>query len=228
MHLVLDLCQHLEKFALYVHGYCLRWEAEEQFVGAVAVVFCQSGNRNRQVKLAFGDFPHHVHLPFTTIGDDEVGQGLLFLHHAAVSPSDHLLHGRVVVGTDHGFDIIFPIVLPRGLHTFIYDAAGNGVGARDVAVVETFYLVGQLLHAQKLLQLFHQSCLLLFRIQFFGLFQPVKLILLAIHLRNFEQMLLVAALWDKELSILDLPIHLEGDNDFLGLTVEAFPDFGYG
>ena len=69
MHLVLDLCQHLEKFALYVHGYCLRWEAEEQFVGAVAVVFCQSGNRNRQVQLAFGDFPHHVHLPFTTIGD---------------------------------------------------------------------------------------------------------------------------------------------------------------
>ena len=45
VHLVLDVCQQPEQFAVRLHSNHLRRKSIQQFVGAVAVVFCQSGDR---------------------------------------------------------------------------------------------------------------------------------------------------------------------------------------
>ena len=88
----------------------------------------------------------------------------------------------MVVRTGYSLDIVFAIVFPGGLHSLIDNAACDCISARDVRIVEAFYLVRQLRQLQLFLQFPHQSGLLLLGIQLLCLFQPVELVLLCIHL----------------------------------------------
>ena len=89
-------------------------------------------------------------------------------------------------------------------------------------------MVGHLGKLQTLLQFLHQASLFLLRIQFFSLFQTVKLVLFAVHLREVEQVALVAPLGYGEGDIGELPVHLKRHDYLFGLAAKALPDFGYG
>ena len=85
-------------------------------------------------------------------------------------------------------------------------------------------MIRQFFELQFLLQFLHQARLLLFGIEFFGLLQAIELILLAVHLAQLQQMLLVAALRHEELRIVQRPLHLERHNNLLRLALESLPD----
>ena len=92
VHLVLYLGEHFEEFAFHIESDCLCGPPEQQFVGAVAVVFGQSRNGYIEFQFSFHHLSHHIHLPLAAIGDDEVGEGRLLFCHADVAPPHHLLH----------------------------------------------------------------------------------------------------------------------------------------
>ena len=101
----------MKQFTVGLQAYHLCREAKQQFVGAVAIVLCESGYGNIEVQLVFYHFPNDVHLSLAAIRDDEVGQRGLLVYHASVSPSHHLLHRSVIVGADNGLDVVFPVIL---------------------------------------------------------------------------------------------------------------------
>ena len=136
--------KHVEEFALDVECHHLRREAKKEFVGAVAVVFGQSRNGDRQLQFAFHHLAHYVHLPNATIRDDEIWQRCLLLYHATVTATHHFLHRSVVVRPRHRADIILPIVPFRGLHALENHASCHGIAARNIAIIEAFYLIRQL------------------------------------------------------------------------------------
>lgn len=73
VHLVLQACEHMEEFAIGIDADGHRRIAKEQFVGAMAVVFGESGNGNLQAKFALDDLTNHRHLTLSTIGYNQVG-----------------------------------------------------------------------------------------------------------------------------------------------------------
>lgn len=104
------------------------------------------------MQLFLYDLSDDVHLAFTAISDDKVGEGSVLLNHATVAPSDDLLHRRIVVGSRNGLDVVFTVVFSRGFHTFVDDASCHGIGAGDVRVIETFYLIRQFWQPQFVLE----------------------------------------------------------------------------
>ena len=178
------------------------------------------------MQFVFYHLSYHLHLSLSTVGDDEVGQGSAFLHHSSVASTHHFLHRSVVVRSFHRLYVVFAIVLFRRFHALEHHAASYRIRTRNVGVVEAFYLIGQFRKLQLLLQFLHQSCLFLLWIELFSLLQSVELILLAVHFAKFEQMFLVASLRNEELCLVQLPLHIERNDDFLGLAIEAFAYFG--
>ena len=81
---------------------------------------------------------------------------------------------------------------------------------------------------QRCLQFFHQPCLPLLRVEFFTLLQPVHLVLLAVHFREFEQMFFLSSLRNGVLCPFDVPFDVDGYDDFLRRATESFSDFRYG
>ena len=104
----------------------------------------------------------------------------------------HLFHRGVVVRTLDGLDIIVFIVAFRGLHRLEDHTGGHRIRTRDIRVVEALDLIGQFGQVEFVLQFLHQTGLLLFGIQFLGLFQTVELILFAVHNREVEQGFFIA------------------------------------
>ena len=92
VHLVLYLRKYSEQFAVCLYGYGGRWVAIQQFVGAVAVVFGQSCDSYLQVQFVLHHASHHAHLSLSSIGDNQVGQWFILLHHSCVASSHHLFH----------------------------------------------------------------------------------------------------------------------------------------
>ena len=95
----------------------------------MAVVFGESGDWNIKIQLIANDLPDNVHLTYSAVGYDEVGQGSAFFHHAAVTSAHHLLHRGVVVRPCDGLYIVFPIVLLARFHALEYHAGGHGIAA---------------------------------------------------------------------------------------------------
>ena len=75
MHLVLYLREEFEHETLYRHADRFGREAEQEFRSPVFPVFCQPGYRNVQVQFVLDHFAYDFHLPLSTVGDDQVGQG---------------------------------------------------------------------------------------------------------------------------------------------------------
>ena len=198
MHLDLDLCQHMKKFAVHLQRYMDGWEAVEQFVGAVTVVFGEAGNGDIKVQFVLDYLSDDLHLALTTICDDKVGEGLFFFHQTGIATMYHFLHRSIVVRPLNGLDVIVLVVTFRGLH-FLEDHTGcNGVCTRYIRVVEALDMEGQFRQMKFVLKLLHQTGLLLLRIEFFCLLQAVELILFPVHDRQVEQCLFIAALGNGE------------------------------
>ena len=89
-------------------------------------------------------------------------------------------------------------------------------------------MVGELGQLQLGLQLLHQACLLLLRVELFSLFEPVKLVLTAVHFRQLEQMALVAALRHCEGDVAELPRQLERHYHFARRALETLANLGNG
>ncbi len=145
----------------------------------------------------------------------------MLLNHAAVAASDDLLHRRIVVGSRNGLDIVFAVVFSRGFHTFVDDASCHCISAGDVRVIETFYLIRQFLQSQFVLEFLHQPRLFLLWIKLLSLLQPVEFILFGVHLRQFQEVMLIAALWDENLRVFDFKVEFEGHNYLFCRTPEA-------
>ena len=73
VHLVLNAGEHVEKFAICFNTNDLRRISKEKFVGAMAVVFGESGDRNLEPEFVFHHLAHHRHLALSAVSDDEVG-----------------------------------------------------------------------------------------------------------------------------------------------------------
>ena len=82
VHFILYLGHEPEHRAVCLHANDDRREAEQQFVGAMAVVFSQSGDGDAQSEFVFHHFAYHLHLSPSAVRDDEVGQFALFRHGA--------------------------------------------------------------------------------------------------------------------------------------------------
>lgn len=70
VHLVLYLRQNMEQFGVGLQRDSLRRIAVEQFVGAVAIVLCKSGNGYVQSQFALHNLSHDAHLSQSTVGDN--------------------------------------------------------------------------------------------------------------------------------------------------------------
>ena len=81
---------------------------------------------------------------------------------------------------------------------------------------------------KSLLNLLHQSDSLLFRIQFFRLFQFVKSVLLAVHFAQIQQRFFVTPLRYGQGHPLDAYVYWCFKDDFIGLAIHFFPDLQYG
>ena len=158
-----------------------RRKSVKQFRSAVSAVFGKSGNGNTQMKFVLDNFTNDLHLSFSTIGDDEVGQGRTFFDKACVAASDNFLHGGIIIGSFYGFNIKFAIVLFAGLTHFEYHAGGYGIRALDVGIIKTFDVGGHFLHVELVLYFFQDAYFLLLGIQLVRLFQAVYFILFYIH-----------------------------------------------
>ena len=138
VHLVLYLREEFEHEALHRHTDCLGREPEKELRCPVFTVFCQSGNRDVQVKLVLDHFTYDFHLPLSTVGNDQIGQGRFFFYGALVTTAYDLFHGGVVIRADNRFDVIFPVIFLRWFRHFEDDTRSHRVAPLYVRVVETF------------------------------------------------------------------------------------------
>ena len=122
MYFILYLRQDLEQFAFDVQADGLRGKPVEEFVGTVAVVFGKAGDGDVQVELVLDDRSYDLHLPFSAVGDDEVGEGSALFLHPAVASSYDFLHGGIVIRTGYGLDVVLAVVFPGGFHALVDDA----------------------------------------------------------------------------------------------------------
>ena len=125
-------------------------------------VFGQSGYGDIQMKFVLYHFSHHFHLPLSTVGNDEVGQGGTFLYGTAIPAAYHLFHrgveevvhalemcdgdafrqfGLLIVGSGHSLDDVFPVLLLAWFRLFENDAGGHRVRALNIGIIETFDVV---------------------------------------------------------------------------------------
>ena len=104
-------------------------------------VFGKTGNGYGEMQF-FHNLSYGFHLPFSTVGNDQVGKSALFVYGALITSSDHFFHGCIVVRSFYRFDNVFPVVLFGWFNLFEYYAGGYGIRSLNVGVVETFYLKG--------------------------------------------------------------------------------------
>ena len=152
----------------------------------------------------------------------------MLVGHALIAAAHYLLHRRIIVGSDDGLDVVFAVFLLGRAHALEHHATRHGVGARDIGVVETLDVVGELGQLQLGLQLLHQARLLLLRVELFSLFEPVKLVLTAVHFRQLEQMALVAPLRHGEGDVAELPRQFERHYYFACRALKTLANLGNG
>ena len=104
-------------------------------------VFGQSGYGDIQMKFVLYHFSPRFHLPLSTVGNDEVGQGGTFLYGTAIPAAYHLFHRGVIVGSGHSLDDVFPVLLLAWFRLFENDAGGHRVRALNIGIIETFDVV---------------------------------------------------------------------------------------
>ena len=190
--------------------------AEEQLTRAVMSVLHQTAHRNveqfanlghtffanRTLQMLHEILVKHIgksllddtHLTYATIGKDEIGHFAALLDKATIATHHHLVHRRIIVGTNDTANIEFAIFLLLRLAVHKDDAARHGVGTRDVGVIERLDMSRQTGQAELLLNLGEQACLPLFGIELLLLFELVNAILPAVLLGQFEELALIAAL----------------------------------
>ena len=110
VHFVLYLCKETEHLALYRHTDRNGREAEKKFGYPVLSVFRQSGYRYVEMEFVLYDFPDNFHLPLSTVGKDQVGQGRTFVYGSLVTAAYHLFHGCVIIEIDHCLDNVFAVI----------------------------------------------------------------------------------------------------------------------
>ncbi len=171
----------------------------------------------------FHDVAHDFHLSFASVCDDEVGQGGLLLDETAVTAFHHFGHRGVVIGADDGLDVVFPIIVLAGLGFLEHDAAGHGIRALDVGIVETFDGEGQLGESEFSLQLFQQVHAALLGIESFGLLHLVELVLSHIGQGEIQQVFLFSTLRDGDGDVFQLGLNRKWYDDFAGVALVALP-----
>ena len=97
---------------------------------------CQPGNRNIQVQFVLDHFAYDFHLPLSTVGDDQVGQGSLFDDGTLVAATYDLFHGGVVVRADNRFDVVFPVIFFDGF-AILKTTRSYRVASLYIGIVET-------------------------------------------------------------------------------------------
>ena len=137
MLLVLYLREEFEHETLYRHADRFGREAEQEFRSPVFPVFCQPGYRNVQVQIVLDHFAYDFHLPLSTVGDDQVGQGSLFDDGTLVAATYDLFHGGIVVRADNRFDVVFPVIFFRWFRHFEDDTRSYRVASLYIGFVET-------------------------------------------------------------------------------------------
>ncbi len=139
---------------------------------------------------------------------------------AGIASVDHLIHGGVVIRSDHGLDEKMPVVL-LGRHSVAEDhAGGHGIGALYIGVVETFDVDGQFLHAYGIPQLLQNLLPEVVRVGMLPLFEGVETHLLGILGTQLKQGEFVTLDRDAEGHALHLHIGQKRHQHFGGKRTE--------
>ena len=69
-----------------------------------------------------------AHLTYATIGKDKVGHLQMLLDETTITTHHHLVHRRIIVGTNDTADVVFAVFLLLGLAIHEDNATGHGVG----------------------------------------------------------------------------------------------------
>ena len=120
---------------------------------------------------------------------------------------------------------IFAVGLLAGFEALKYYTGRHCIGTLDVGVVEQLNLQRQARQAQVLLYFLHKTHRFLLRIEFFGLFQAVKAVLLDVHERKFQQFSLFAALRNVYFYVRQGQLYREGYKNFVGPAAVARAHF---
>ena len=141
MNLVLDAREGMEQLALDIERHRANGVAEEQFIGAVAVVLDHAEARNRQperVEHLLAD----VHMTQTAVDHERVRQRrklLVAVHIALHAAREHFAHGGVVVLIGQPLHLEALVVAFLRLSLLKYHHAGNDVRAGNVGNIEGFH-----------------------------------------------------------------------------------------
>ena len=116
-----------------------------------------------------------VHLPAAAVYDYQLRQFLTLGQQAGVSPVNHLLHGREVVGPHHCLDIEMPVVPLRRGPVPEHHARRHRIGPLDIGVVETLDMHRRHIHAEVLAQILHYTLRMLLGIDELLMLEPLEL-----------------------------------------------------
>ena len=197
VYLFLNMRQKMEKRRSGTNADQEGRKTIEQFGGAVTVVLGQSGNGYIQPKI-LQHFVNHAHLPFSAVGDNEIGQFSSLFLQTAVTAVDDLTHRSVVVGAHHGLNVKMAILLTRRLSITEHHARGHRMGALQVGVIETFDMPRLFIEAQRFLDSIHQPLGIPFGILDFEVFQLFGAVDAGALLREFQQFEFFAALRNRK------------------------------
>ena len=81
------------------------------------------------MELVLYDFPDNFHLPLSTVGEDQVGQGRTFVYGSLVTAAYHLFHGCVIIWADYRLDNVFAVIFLRWFRHFEDNAGSNGIAS---------------------------------------------------------------------------------------------------
>ena len=118
-----------------------------------------------------------MHLPQTTIRNDQVRHLCLFIEQMLIASSYYLAHTRIVVRALHSLDIKFLIVALTGFRHSIDDTSCDSVRTLYIGVIEAIDPPGQSRETHHLLHFRQDTYTALLGIQLILLFEPVEFIL---------------------------------------------------
>ena len=123
-----------------VEGYAYRHGriAKQHLAGAVSIVLCQPCDGDFQPEVVFHDLANGLHLPASTVGDDQIGERFPLFGQSRIAPFDYFAHGGVVVRPYHGFNMELPVEFFGGFELLENHTGRHGIFARDVGVIEEF------------------------------------------------------------------------------------------
>ncbi len=136
VNLILNPLQQIKLLAVSWKGNRLGRISHHQLGCPVLGILDKSAYRNEQAQFILQHIYRCRNLSFASIDDNHIGTRQIFLQHPFIPAPDHLAHRLIVIRTLYRSNLVFPILLLRGLAINKDNHSRYRVGSLNIGIIE--------------------------------------------------------------------------------------------